>query len=84
MAEMSITIAPDGTARCLWTEALPLHELGRLDIQRACDIEFDNESQTWCVFNGYGQSLHSHPSRQECLRWEVEHLNQQQERLLTK
>ena len=45
MAEISITIAPDGTAQCLWTEAVPLHELGRLKLQRACSIEFDNPVQ---------------------------------------
>jgi hypothetical protein len=30
-----ITFALDGTAHCLWTEAVPLQELGLLDVQRA-------------------------------------------------
>ena len=44
---MNITIAfnSDGTAQCLWTEALPLHELGRLQITRASNIEFNNSTQ---------------------------------------
>ena len=46
---MNITIAfnPDGTAQCLWTEALPLPELGRLQITRASNIEFNNATQQW-------------------------------------
>ena len=46
---MNINIAfyLDGTAQCLWTEALPLHELGRLEITRASNIEFNNATQQW-------------------------------------
>jgi hypothetical protein len=32
----------DGTDQGLWSEALPLHELGRLQITRASTIEFNN------------------------------------------
>ncbi len=77
MDQAIIIFAPDGTARCLWTEALPLRELGRLRIERATRIEFDNETQTWCVFNGYGQCLHAHPSRQVCLHWEAQHFGKE-------
>jgi hypothetical protein len=31
---IKISFNPDGTAHCLWTEALPLHELDRLEIHR--------------------------------------------------
>ncbi len=40
-----ITFAPDGTAQCLWTEAVPLHDLGRLEVHRASTVEFDNITQ---------------------------------------
>ena len=31
---IQISFTPEGTAHCLWTEALPLHELGRLQVTR--------------------------------------------------
>ena len=36
---IQISFKPDGTALCLWTEAVPLHELGRLEINRATNSE---------------------------------------------
>jgi hypothetical protein len=75
MDPINITIAPDGTARCLWTETVPLHELGRLNIQRATTIEFDNQAQAWRVFDAMGDCLYCSPSRETCLAWERQHLN---------
>ena len=75
MEEIHITLAPDGTARCLWTEAVPLHELGRLEIQRAYSVEFDNQAQAWRVFDPTGDCLYCSPSRETCLAWERRHLN---------
>ncbi|SPE60405.1 hypothetical protein SBV1_410094 [Verrucomicrobia bacterium] len=39
---IQISFKPDGTALCLWTKAVPLHELGRLEIHRATNIEFND------------------------------------------
>jgi hypothetical protein len=75
MDTINITIAPDGTARCLWTEAVPLHELGRLEIHRAYSVEFDNQAQAWRVFDPTGDCLYCAPSRETCLAWERQHLN---------
>ena len=70
-----VTIARDGMVRCLWTEIVPLHELGRLAIQRACSVEFDNQAQAWRVFDGRGDCLYCSPSREICLAWERQYLN---------
>ncbi len=75
MDPIIITIAPNGTARCLWTETLPLQELGRLDVQRAYSVEFDNAAQAWRVFDAMGDCLYCSPSRQTCLVWEAKHVN---------
>ena len=75
MAEISITIAPGGTVQCLWTEAVPLRELGRLKLQRACSIEFDNPAQAWRVFDPKGHCLYCSPSRETCLAWDRQYLN---------
>jgi hypothetical protein len=44
-----ITFALDGTAHCLWTEAVPLQELGVLDVRRASQVEFNPSKQEWEV-----------------------------------
>ena len=69
---MNITIAfnSDGTAQCLWTEALPLHELGRLEITRASNIEFNNTTQQWEVSDQKGRVRFFARSRSVCLEWE--------------
>lgn len=75
MIPVNITIAVDGTARCFWTEALPLHELGNLEIERALAVEFDNQLQVWRVFDPTGDCLFCSPSRDTCLAWERRYLN---------
>jgi len=69
-----ITFTPDGTARCLWTEALALHELGRLVIDRASDIEFNNTTQHWEVKDRKGKLRFFARSRSACLGWEQQNL----------
>ena len=66
-----ILFAPDGTAQCLWTEALPLHELGRLEITRASTIEFNNATQHWEVKDRSGKVRFIARSRSACLEWEL-------------
>lgn len=65
-----ITFEGNGTARCLWTEAVPLHELGRLEIHRASTIEFNNGAQHWEVRGPNGSPYFFSRSREECLDWE--------------
>ena len=75
--EHIITFAPDGTARCLWTEAVPLRELGRLGIQRASTVEFNAATQEWEVrlVSSPETVAFSHQSREACLAWERNTLN---------
>jgi len=70
----TIQFNSDGTALCLWTEAVPLHELGRLEITRATNIEFNNASQQWEVKGGRGRVRFFARSRSACLEWEQENL----------
>ncbi len=67
---IQISFKPDGTAQCLWTEALPLHELGRLEIHRATNIEFNNADQKWEVIDRKGKVRFFAGSRSACLEWE--------------
>jgi hypothetical protein len=76
---ITLIVTSDGTVQGLYTEAIDLTTLGRLRIRRASAIEFDNPAQIWRVFNAYGLCVHTSPSRQECLRWEQRHWQQEQE-----
>ena len=75
--DIVITFAPDGAGRCLWTEAVPLHELGRLDIQGAIAVEFEPSKQEWEVRLASEPDVvaFSHPSRETCLDWERNTIN---------
>ena len=74
MTTHTISFNPDGTALCLWTEAVPLHELGRLEITRASHIEFNNTTQHWEVRDRKGKVRYFARSRSTCLEWERENL----------
>ena len=72
-----ITFTPDGSAACLWTEAIPLAALGTLTIKRASTIEFNAERQQWEVRLADNPRFvcFAHESRDACLAWEVETIN---------
>ena len=74
MHKADIIFTPDGRARCLYHEAIDLTRIGRLTMQRATTIEFDDARQLWIVRNPDGREMFTHPSRQTCLNWEREHL----------
>lgn len=74
MSAHAIRFDLDGTATALWTEALPLAEIGSLQISRASTIEFNNLSEMWeCRING--EVLCISRSRQTCLDFEHGHIN---------
>jgi hypothetical protein len=64
-----------GRIDCLYTEAIDLRALGRLEVFRATDIRFCEASQQWDVrCASTGRLLHSDPSREACLAWERNNL----------
>ena len=66
---------PGGRIDCLYTEAIDLRALGRLQVFRATDIRFCERSQLWHVrCASTGKLLHTDPSREACLAWERQHL----------
>lgn len=72
---MTITFAPNGTARCLYAEEIDLHLLGRLSMRRASEIKYCATTQTWVVWSIEGKELYANKSRAKCLAWEQQHLN---------
>jgi len=70
-----LTIDPQGTVTGLYTELIELSQLGRLEITRATNIEFNPTLQQWEVEDGDGAILFTNPSRSRCLAWEVDRFN---------
>jgi hypothetical protein len=66
---------PGGTVDCLYTEAIDLRSLGKLEIIRATDIRFNETTQQWDVHAADTDAvIFSNTSRSECLRWENQNL----------
>jgi hypothetical protein len=64
-----------GRVACLYTEAVDLRALGRLQVVRATDIRFNASTQLWEVHHADNDEvLFSDPSRVACLAWEQDHL----------
>ena len=80
MSEIAITFIPDGTGHALYTEAIDLAVIGPLAIRRATTIEFDNHTQYWHVRDPKGFPMFNSPSRQECLVWERQYVQTQEDR----
>ena len=72
-----IDISTEGVVSCLWNEELPLAELGRLEVRRASNVEFNHVSQEWEVrlASCPGRVAFSHGSRATCIDWEIETIN---------
>ncbi len=70
MKEYIISFYQNGTANCLWTEAIPLQEIGRLEITRASHVEFNNTTQQWVVKDRKKKVRFFSKSRSACLEWE--------------
>lgn len=83
MTRHILRIDPDGTLRTLWTDAIPLAELGDLTVTRASFVEFDEIHQEWTVQimgrNRPPPTAYRSPSRIACLAWEAEFFNRQLE-----
>ena len=72
----TISVSESGDIETLWTDALPLAELGTMTMKRASKIEFNEEIQMWGVFiEGSRAAVYANASRQACLDWEIEYFN---------
>lgn len=70
-------IEPSGTVRSVYSDKLSLAGHGTMEVKRASTIEFNSASQQWEVrWAGESDPVFSDPSRDECVKWEVERLNE--------
>ncbi|MEA3212315.1 MAG: hypothetical protein QOE70_5372 [Chthoniobacter sp.] len=76
MKSSVLTFEPNGTVCGLYTEAIPLTEIGALQVNRLTTIEFTDSTQQWDLRDRAGTLLFSNPSRERCLQWEHRQFNQ--------
>jgi hypothetical protein len=75
--KIKIKVTPDGTVRCLHTDAIDLRRLGRLEVTRASNVEFDNRTQHWTVSLPDGTVLcDDFIRRDDALAWERDYFEQ--------
>jgi hypothetical protein len=79
MIEIAITFTPDGIGHALYTEAIDLSGIGPLHIKRVTTIEFVKKTQYWIVKDRKGFAMFHSPSRQECLDWERQYVQAQED-----
>ncbi len=73
-----IQFSADGTGKAVYTETLPLSEIGSLAMQRDSTVEFNANNQQWEVrlTSNPEAIVYSHQLRSECIKWEVNKLNE--------
>ena len=79
MEKVTIFAESDGSVRCIYIEAIDLAEIGRLYIDRASHVEYDNMSNCWRVTWTEASEMRcgdsaKFASRTEALHWEEEQL----------
>ena len=79
MNEHVLLIKPDGNVETLYTEQIDLRALGDLHVERASNVEFDDDEQGWRVLypNNTIMLEEVFTTRQEALDAEVRHLQKQ-------
>lgn len=80
MTETTLFVNTDGSVAGLYSEAIDLRELGRLDVQRAALVEFDNARQQWVVTSPDGYELGAFKTKSSALLFEEDFVSNKLER----
>lgn len=74
--EIIIQFHPNGQRFAIWTEEVPLEQLGTLTTKRASNIERNDETGLWEVTMAWEDAPRfAHKSRKTCLAWEVDYIH---------
>jgi hypothetical protein len=74
---MEIVISPAGNVRCIYDEAIDIHALGKIEIQRASHVEPDQQGQWTADLSPVsGPTLGPFVHRSEALAAEIQWLRE--------
>ena len=71
---MILTVSPEGTVTCVYTEALDLDAFGPCDIRRASNVEPSPDG--WQAQIEDGKTLGPFPKRSQAIRAEVRYIEE--------
>ncbi len=79
MNEHVLLITPEGDVETLYTEQIDLRAFGKLRVERASNVEFDDDKQGWRVLypNNIIMTEEVFATREAALAWEVRYLQKQ-------
>ncbi len=76
MAKKRIFIDPAGNVKALCDNILEnIPNLGKREIKRAADVEFNNAKQVWEIITPDGFVIGEHPRRDEAIKLEIQLMN---------
>lgn len=69
-------ITPEGDLQGLYTDKVDLFAIGKItNVNKASNVEFDEESQLWQVLSLDGRVLHTDSNRETAIEWEIENFS---------
>jgi hypothetical protein len=71
-----IVVGEDGVCRSLWTDLIDLTEIGTCHVERASNVEFNNETQMWEARLLDGTLIGQDRSRSGAIQQEIDYLNE--------
>ena len=77
MPSVQLLVKKNGDIQCLYTDSLPLRELGKMTVARASNVEFDTTNGTWSVkLVETGEIIGSgFIKRKDAIDFEIDYLN---------
>ena len=77
MPDTQILIKKNGDLQCLYTDNVDLRKLGKLEVTRASNVEFDSTNGTWSVrLVETGKIIGSgFIKRKDAINYEIDYLN---------
>ena len=72
-----IRFSTSGKFKSIYSDKLASLNLGDFRVERASDVEYDHTRKVWIARERNGKFLCESPSREECVKREVEILSKQ-------
>ena len=73
---MRIIVEQDGSVRAVYSDIIKNMNLGKLEVQRASNVEFNGINQLWEATLPGGELIASGPSRDQVIKDEVKYIEQ--------
>ncbi len=73
---MKILIKADGDVVSVYSDKIPASKLGEATVERASNVEFNNNTKEWEAILPSGKLIAKGPSRDEVIKQEIAYLEE--------